>query len=326
MLNKEKSKKIHFIKYSFVLPLLAVFFMNFNVNEVYKENRNGDYQEFIFLSSFSEAKVHEFQSKLEILGYDFKIKEIERNQQNQIKSIDFNVTKNGVKGEYRNFTTSALEPIAVQYFEKQKKINIQKLSFIRTYELISENKNSVEIIIGEEKDTKYLNNLKKDLKRKYNIDFTYSIKKDVEYFGQQEFSYSFNKRRNGYTINTHLKEKLGIKFDPDKELLVHYSFTDSGDFTYGLVFHFQPEKIYVISKEFSNESLKQIITKLKKQNIDIKFSNIKRNNNNEIISISMVANSGIRRATFNADNTDLKKAIDPIAIKHSRSFFTISPF
>jgi hypothetical protein len=322
MLNKKKSKKNNFIKYSFVLPLLAVFFMSFNINEVYIEDKN--YKEFLFLSSFSESEVHEFQAKLETEGYDFKIKEIERNDKNLITGIYFNVSKEETKGEYRIFTGKVLEPIAIQHFEKENKMFVQKLSFFRAYDLVSNNKNTVEIIIEKEKDTKYLDKLKKDLKEKYGVDFTYAIKKEVDYVGQQEFSYFFKKRKNSYEITTGLDEKLGIKFDPDSELLVHYGYTTTGDLSYGSVEDLSPRKMYIISKGYSEKNLKQATVSLKKENINVKFSNIKRNEKNEITAISIVASSDKgRKVTW---NTDLDKPIEGVAIKYSKSYLGIGPY
>ncbi|WP_159948168.1 M56 family metallopeptidase [Polaribacter septentrionalilitoris] len=317
MLNKEKSKKINFIKYSFVLPLLAVFFMNFNINEVYTKNENGDYKEFLFLSSFSESEVHEFQAKLETQGYDFKIKKIKRNDKNLITGIYFNVSKEEVRGEYRMFSGKVLGSIAIRHFEKENKMFIQQLSFLRAYDLVSTNKNTVEIIIEKEKDTKYLDKLKKDFKEKYDVDFTYEINQT----SNATFSYQFiNNDKLGNKIKTAIDRKLGLKYDPDRKILIQYGFDKDGDISYGRVTYLKRYKSFRIMSYYTDNSLERAVKKFEKQNITIDFFNVKRNEKNEITAISIIANSKEDIITYNVDN---KKAIHPIAINYADIIFNI---
>ncbi|MFG6686223.1 M56 family metallopeptidase [Mariniflexile sp. HNIBRBA6329] len=121
MLHKSKSKKINFIKYAFVMPLLAVFLMSFNTEEVYVEQQKPsaeasmehDVVEVIISKEFTEADLENLQKELKHEGYTAKFKGIKRNNKNEITAIKIEVTSKSSNANYSIDGDEAISPIKI---------------------------------------------------------------------------------------------------------------------------------------------------------------------------------------------------------------------
>ncbi|MFI0427935.1 M56 family metallopeptidase [Mariniflexile sp. HMF6888] len=121
MLHKSKSKKINQFKYALVMPLLAVFLMSFNTEEVYVEQQKpstetsmeNDVVEVIIFKEFTEADLENLQKELKYEGYIAKFKGIKRNNKNEITAIKIEVTSKSSNANYSIDGDKPISPIKI---------------------------------------------------------------------------------------------------------------------------------------------------------------------------------------------------------------------
>ncbi len=97
MLHKSRSKKRNLLKFTFILPLLALFIMSFNTKEIILENSNeiianktleeGDIEEVIITKDFTDVDFKKAKEQFAKLGVILKFSGIKRNKDNEIIAI-----------------------------------------------------------------------------------------------------------------------------------------------------------------------------------------------------------------------------------------------
>lgn len=329
MLNKEKSKKVHYIKYAVILPLLAVFLMNFNTREVYINVNDNSFnansiaknetEEFLIDSNFSEVKMQKFVAELKTKGFEFILKELKRNDEDQITSIDFEIDKNGVKGKYGINSGYPMPTILIRYKKGNNKIDIKTLEFFNSEELNAKSKNVIEIVLDKNSKIEHLKQLQIKLKENYNVDFNFKLIKKREEDKFEGYSYEFNNNVSQALSmeTTPANGKVILKYNPDNKLFSLYIENLDKGYDHGMALFMDKPYGYVIHNFYSNEVLENNKELMKKAGINVEFFNVKRNENNKIIAISIKAkkNDG-KITTFKVEG---EKPIVAIDILHYES-------
>ncbi len=327
MLHKSKSKKINLIKYALVIPLLALFLMGFNTKEVYieipnsendvrltqKDSTRNNVEQFIIHNDFDDAKLKAFEDKLKSKGYGFNLENIGRGINGLITSIDFIINKNGVDGRYRIASARPIKTIVIEYSKIENKFIINTLDFIKNQNRNANNRELIEIIIDKNTTISDLVNKKKLLKDKYNIIFNFKI---FEQDSENEipiYSYEIGEKGAMHGTTTSVDNPLVIKYDPKTNSISRHGINKNGDPTYGSIHHLAQRKSHIIMSYYNDQNIENIVKTLKEKGITVKFSNIVRNDKDEIISITINAKSKYGNINF---NTSSDEPIIPIAISH----------
>ncbi|MDO5981605.1 M56 family peptidase [Flavivirga spongiicola] len=131
MLHKSKSKKINLIKYAFAIPLLAMFLISFNTEEIYvakvsknsdsnivenQENKTSDGIKIIFNKDLSDKDLKKIERKLKKNDIKFIYTDLNRNNEGEITNIS---TKFEVEGGHCTYN-AVNNPIKSFYFYKNK--------------------------------------------------------------------------------------------------------------------------------------------------------------------------------------------------------------
>ncbi|GAA3653064.1 M56 family metallopeptidase [Flavivirga jejuensis] len=332
MLHKSKSKKINLIKYAFVIPLLTIFLMSFNTENVYVEtpdlnaenetaitevsSAKNDIETFIIYNNFTDAKFNAFKAELKSKGYDFNLKNIQRRVNNFITAINFTISKNGIDG---NYTVSSgefgINTIVIEYSKIKNKFSINTLNFLENEKRNANNPDVVEIIIDKNTTHASIENKKKLLEEKHNIVFDFEI---IDKNSKNEIvTYSFkighkDKKSSSQKITINASNPTVIKYNPITNS-VSYNVIDIKGDNYGFVQNFEKLNYYVIHKDNSDENLRSAAKYLKKKGITVKFTNVKRNDKGEIISIKINAKSEYGNVNYNHDSGE---PIPSIAISY----------
>ncbi|KJD34615.1 hypothetical protein PK35_02210 [Tamlana nanhaiensis] len=132
MLHKSKSKNINLIKFTFVLPLLALFLMSFNTETVYIEQDNLNLAEInvkntitvIISKSNTEAELQNIKSKLQNMGLNLKFKTIKRNSSGDITTIKIEANSKNSKANYNIKKDTGITPIQITFNKDEDTINI----------------------------------------------------------------------------------------------------------------------------------------------------------------------------------------------------------
>ncbi|NMH86554.1 hypothetical protein HHX25_03495 [Flavivirga sp. Y03] len=325
MLHKSKSKKINLIKYAFVIPLLTLFLVSFNTEEVYVEapnlqNNNTSIQKdlnkdgiekFLIYNDFTDAKLKTFEAELKSKGYDFNLKNLKRNTHNLITTIYFTINKNGTEGTYRIASGRPIKTILIKY--SKNKFNINTLDFIEAQKGNIGNQDLIEIRIDKHTTISELITKKKLLKEKYDVIFNFEISEQKSN-GIPIYSYKIGKKGMMQGVTTTPDRSLVIKYNPRTNSIQSHGINKHGDPTYGSVKHLDKQNSYIIKNDYSDKSLEHSIKYLKEKGITIKFSNVKRNDEGKIISIKINAKTEYT-SNYNY-NVDSKGPIAPIAISY----------
>ncbi|AUP80965.1 M56 family metallopeptidase [Flavivirga eckloniae] len=331
MLHKSKSKKINLIKYAFVIPLLTIFLMSFNTSEVYVENPNltsdtntslaqgvtskNDIERFFIHNNFTDDKLEAFKTELKSKGFDFSFKELSRDHGNIITSIFLKVSKHGVHGEYRVSSHNPLETVVIEYHKTEKKFIINTLNFIEAQKRNSNNRDLIEIIIDNNTTISELVNKKKLLKEKHGIIFNFKVseEKSAQNNDIPIFSYQIGKKGAMHGLETTPDNSLAIQYDPKTNSIFRHGINKNGDPTYGNVLYLDKQMIHLITRDYNAKSLKNISERLKEKDITATFTNVKRNDKGDIISVQIDAKSKYGHVEYNPDSG---KPITPIAVSY----------
>ena len=120
MLHKSKSSKINQLKMAFVIPILGLFMMSFNTEDIYVEIplEKEPLMEFIqtedieqvFTKDMSDDDLLIIKKKLANKGVTFDYSGIKRNKNSEITAIKTDFEYNGNSGSYNANSDKAMEP------------------------------------------------------------------------------------------------------------------------------------------------------------------------------------------------------------------------
>ncbi len=319
MLHKSKSRKIHLIKYAFVIPLLAAFLMSFNTEEVYIEKQNQDVLKesikdkidtFLIQNTFTDNQLQTFKNDLKSKGFDFNLKSIKRNSDKLITSIDFIVAKNDAEGTYRIGSPKPLNTVVIEYHNSNNKFIINTSDFIESKRTINEDEDVIKITIDKNTTANSLEEQKEILKEKYNVDIDFKINNDQA----KTYTFQIANGKHSQKITTQSDRPHVFIYNPITSLLTSYTINKNGDPEYGRENYLDKRSSIIITQDYSDESIEKFSKKLKEKGVNAKFTDIKRNNKGKIIGISISANSNEGNVINYNQNGD--KPIDPIAISY----------
>ncbi len=119
MLHKNRSKNRNYLKFTLILPLLALFIMSFNTKEIIIEDESSksisnneitanEIVDVIITKDYSEADFKKIKEKFAESGVTLKFKGIKRNENNEITAIKIEASS---KNSNANFNTNSDDPI-----------------------------------------------------------------------------------------------------------------------------------------------------------------------------------------------------------------------
>jgi TonB-dependent SusC/RagA subfamily outer membrane receptor len=301
MLHKSKSKKINLIKYAFVIPLLAIFLMSFNTEEVYVEKESPELLKtsnlvaenkkdtFLIYNTFNENQIIDFKKELKSKGYDFQLKSIQRKTNNLITAIDFIIIKNGVDGRYRVASGIPLNTIVIEYFNTENKFVINTLDFIEPQKKTNQTDDIIKIIIDKNTTTKSIELQKKIIKEKHDVDINFEVIDRYDNGKIKTYTFEIKNGKSSQKIKTQSDRPHVITYDTKTNLLTRYIINKNGDPEYGNKSFLADRKNILIESHYNDKSFEKFSKSLKENGIIAKFSNIKRNEKNEITAIKISA-------------------------------------
>ncbi len=133
MLHKSKSKKINQLKYTLVIPVLALFLMSFNTKEIYVNKAkkpiivslsNNDIIEVIITKNFTDDELENLKLKLKSEGFNAKFKGIKRNTNGEITAIKIEVSSKSANSNFDIDSSEAIKPIKISIENNGKNISI----------------------------------------------------------------------------------------------------------------------------------------------------------------------------------------------------------
>ncbi|MFI1770738.1 TonB-dependent receptor plug domain-containing protein [Thalassobellus citreus] len=180
MLHKSKSKQINLIKYAFIIPILGLFLMSFNTEEVYVEKEIQDTDntnlnpvetkdiKIIFTKDLTDNELEKIKRKLKKDGINFSYTNLKRNEQKEIISVSTKFENKKGNATWSAYNTKN-EPIKAFYFSKTEKefgVGILEKEIKKTspWKVSSERNNTVFI----SKDTLYVNDKSSILEKSAN--------------------------------------------------------------------------------------------------------------------------------------------------------------
>lgn len=293
MLQKSKSKKINLLKYALVVPVLTLFLMSFNTEDVYVERIEEQVlkkNEFIIYNTFSKLDFKQFKQKLESQGFELDLKKVKRNDNNLITWIDFTILKDAKDGRYRINSGAPINAIHIKY--ENNLFHINSLDFVENER--KKRRNEIfEIIIDKDITVDYLESVKKHFNDKYDVEFNFKVLKRNENNKISQLEYEFKSDGGGETVTMDVKDKSVLRYNPITKLLSTSKVNKTGAVTYGDLDVLAGSHSYRvrITKNNSDETLNNWVNRLGEKGINIKFKNVKRNTNGEIRALEISAES-----------------------------------
>jgi TonB-dependent SusC/RagA subfamily outer membrane receptor len=321
MLHKSKSKKINLIKYAFVIPLLAGFLMSFSTEEIYVEKENQDIfkasnedkiDTFLIKNTFTDNQLQTFKNNLKSKGFNFNLKSIKRNSDKLITSIDFIVTKNDVEGKYRIGSPKPLNTLVIEYHNSDNKFIINTSDFIQSKKTINEDADVIKITIDKNTTANSLEEQKKNLKEKYNVDIDFKVLEHNDKGETKTYTFNIAIGKQSQKITSQSDQPHVFIYNPKTSLLTSYVINKNGDPQYGNTNYLEAQSSFIITKDYGDESIEKISEKLKEKGVKAKFTDIKRNDEGKIISITISAKSKDGETANYNQNSD--EPINPVSI------------
>ncbi|PKQ46107.1 M56 family metallopeptidase [Confluentibacter flavum] len=142
MLHKSKSKKINQLKYALVIPVLALFLMGFNTEEVYVEKTNTNKNDlipnskqtlnnpftFYIMDGTTDEQFTQIKSDLRSKGYTFEISNLKRTKDGLITSIDLSISNESKNANFNTSSVIPIKPIKIELDSSNNSINIGNTS------------------------------------------------------------------------------------------------------------------------------------------------------------------------------------------------------
>jgi bla regulator protein blaR1 len=142
MLHKSKSNKFRVWKYALILPVLALFLMNFNTKEVitYTESSNSnnlvseslvdadEIEERLISKDFSKADLEQVKKELADKGVKLKFSGIKRNSENEIIAIKIEAESDSASANFNTSSDEPIDPIVIKINTENNKISIGNTS------------------------------------------------------------------------------------------------------------------------------------------------------------------------------------------------------
>ncbi len=142
MLQKSKSNKFRIWKYALILPLLALFLMNFSTKEIisYTEFSNSksiitessvetdEIEERLINKDFTEADLEQVKKELESKGVKLKFSGVKRNSENEIIAIKIEAKSENANANFNTSSNEPIDPIAIKIDTENNKISIGNTS------------------------------------------------------------------------------------------------------------------------------------------------------------------------------------------------------
>ncbi|WP_157972813.1 M56 family metallopeptidase [Aureibaculum luteum] len=136
MLNKSKSKKINYLKYFLILPLLAVFLFAFNTKTVAQEKEKKQSQWVVSAGvsidkNTSDTKLKEIKSTYNKKGVELRYK-TKRNSNNEIIKIDITLKDEKGKVAWTENNNAPIKPFEIIYTPETKEKSIRAVNSLKT--------------------------------------------------------------------------------------------------------------------------------------------------------------------------------------------------
>jgi bla regulator protein blaR1 len=142
MLQKSKSNKFRIWKYALILPLLALFLMNFSTKEIitYTESSNSksiinessvetdEIEERLINKDFTEADLEQVKKELASKGVKLKFSGVKRNSENEIIAIKIEAKSENANANFNTSSSEPIDPIAIKIDTENNKISIGNTS------------------------------------------------------------------------------------------------------------------------------------------------------------------------------------------------------
>ncbi|GAA4230332.1 hypothetical protein GCM10022291_00190 [Postechiella marina] len=137
MLHKSKSKKVNYLKYLLILPILGWFLMSFNTKEIIIKKSNiknsitsnnanyGDKLNVYIEKNMTDHMLNQIKADLNKKGYNLSINGVKRNTNNDITSIKIKVSyKNSHNTSFSSNSKKPLKTIKIAIDKKDHSISI----------------------------------------------------------------------------------------------------------------------------------------------------------------------------------------------------------
>ena len=160
MLHKSKSKKINLLKYTLVIPVLAVFLMSFNtkeviienaldpvktnsLNELLKKNQSDITKEIktasievIIKKDFTDSDFEKLKLKFKNEGLTLKVKGIKRNDKGEITAIKIDLSSKTSNANYSIEANESIKPIKISVDDDGKNISIGNARNVKSSNMV----------------------------------------------------------------------------------------------------------------------------------------------------------------------------------------------
>ncbi|MBJ2176201.1 hypothetical protein JBL43_18260 [Aureibaculum sp. A20] len=140
MLNKSKSKKINYLKYALVLPILATFLFAFNTKTIAQEKDKKQSQWTVSAGITIDKNTTDL--KLKAIKNDFKKRDVEfsyktkRNTNDEIIKIDITLKDEIGKITWAENNNGPIKPFEVLYSPKTKEKSIRAVNSLKTTSVV----------------------------------------------------------------------------------------------------------------------------------------------------------------------------------------------
>ena len=304
MLQKSKSKKMNQLKYALVIPVLALFLMNFNKEEVYIEKEVDDLK-IIFHKDLNDEDLNEIKIDLKENQIDFSYN-LARNINKEITNIStvFRNTDN-TGSVTSNSYTDENGAIKAFYFYKNK--NSEGVKFIDREEnkLKDKKQNFVEIIFNKNTTLEKLKAQSKSLKEKHNIDFDFELVNKAGGFADFKHSFYNGEQKHEATFPKifpfkSMEHSLIIKYNLETKLISMGSIVDNVKKESDYLRYLDNNAIgFNIGNTDTDKTLKKYKKIIKEKGVIIEFLDIKRDANNRITKITIDAQTKDSKSSYN---------------------------
>jgi bla regulator protein blaR1 len=138
MLHKNRSKNRNYLKFTLILPLLALFIMSFNTKEIIANNNlidtneaitevlesNGDIEMVLITKDFTDEDFNKIKSQFSKKGVTLKFKGIKRNDKGEITAIKVEASSKNANANFNTNSNDPIKPIKITIDSESNSISI----------------------------------------------------------------------------------------------------------------------------------------------------------------------------------------------------------